>query len=199
MRYAGRISEWHDDKGYGFVAPNGGGERCFVHARDFEAGSRRPAAGDLISFEASLDPKGRPKAVRARHQEGRRPSPPPPRPARMRSGRGGTWLGLAAVGAAVAGWLAGKVPFALAAMYFGASSLSFLMYLFDKAAAQRGAQRTPEMTLHVVDLLGGWPGALVAQEQFRHKTTKRSFRIGFWFTVVANVVGVTYFVLLPAG
>lgn len=193
MRYAGRISEWNDDKGYGFVAPNGGGERCFVHARDFEAGSRRPKAGDLISYEASLDPRGRPKAVRARHQEGRRADPPAARSAPLRPGRGGTWMGLAALGVAVAAWLAGKMPFAVAATYFGASGLSFLLYLFDKAAARRGDRRTPEMTLHVVDLLGGWPGALVAQEQFRHKTTKRSFRVGFWFTVLANLAGLAYF------
>ena len=193
MRYAGRISEWNDDKGYGFVAPNGGGERCFVHARDFEAGSRRPRAGDLISYQASLDPKGRPKAVRARHQDGRRPDPPPARATPSRSRRGGSWLGLATLGLVVASWMAGRIPFAVAAIYLGASGLSFLMYLFDKAAAQRGDRRTPEMTLHLVDLLGGWPGALVAQEQFRHKTTKQSFRFGFWFTVLANSAGLAYF------
>jgi len=48
----------------------------------------------------------------------------------------------------------------------GLSLLSYLMYWLDKEAAQSGAQRTPESTLHLVDLLGGWPGALVAQQQF---------------------------------
>ena len=45
----------------------------------------------------------------------------------------------------------------------------------------------PESTLHLFDLLGGWPGALIAQQQFRHKTVKASFQAGFWMTVVLNV------------
>src|SRR3546814_10828901 len=61
------------------------------------------------------------------------------------------------------------------------------MYWLDKEAAQGGAQRIPESTLHLVDLLGGWPGALIAQQQFRHKTVKRSFQFAFWCSVLANV------------
>src|SRR3546814_10961061 len=61
------------------------------------------------------------------------------------------------------------------------------MYWLDKEAAQGGAQRIPESTLHLVDLLGGWHGALIAQQQFRHKTVKRSFQFAFWCSVLANV------------
>src|SRR3546814_13897047 len=60
------------------------------------------------------------------------------------------------------------------------------MYWLDKEAAQGGAQRIPESTLHIVDLLGGWPGALIAQQQFRHKPVKRSFQFAFWCSVLAN-------------
>ncbi|MCB1577615.1 MAG: cold shock domain-containing protein, partial [Xanthomonadales bacterium] len=51
MRFVGRIAEWNDEKGYGFVEPNGGGERAFVHVKAFERRNRRPADGDLISYE----------------------------------------------------------------------------------------------------------------------------------------------------
>ncbi|MCB1578653.1 MAG: cold shock domain-containing protein, partial [Xanthomonadales bacterium] len=51
MRFVGRIAEWNDEKGYGFVEPNGGGERAFVHVKAFERRVRRPADGDLISYE----------------------------------------------------------------------------------------------------------------------------------------------------
>ena len=60
------------------------------------------------------------------------------------------------------------------------------MYGFDKSAAQRGRQRTPENTLHIVALLGGWPGALLAQDLFRHKSSKAEVQWMFWTTVVVN-------------
>src|SRR3546814_1477342 len=67
------------------------------------------------------------------------------------------------------------------------SFLSYLMYWLDKEAAQGGARRIPESTLHLVDLLGGWPGALIAQQQFRHKTVKASFQFAFWCSALANI------------
>ena len=66
------------------------------------------------------------------------------------------------------------------------SGVALVMYRSDKGAARRGHWRTPEVNLHAVALLGGWPGALVARPLFRHKTTKEPFRTVFWCTVVAN-------------
>ena len=54
MRQAGRISDWNDDKGYGFVLPHDGGARTFVHIKAFQPGSRRPVEGDLISYAARV-------------------------------------------------------------------------------------------------------------------------------------------------
>jgi uncharacterized membrane protein YsdA (DUF1294 family) len=67
------------------------------------------------------------------------------------------------------------------------SVITFLVYGFDKRAAERGEWRTAESTLHVLAFLGGWPGALVAQRFFRHKTVKRPFQMVFWVMAVANV------------
>jgi uncharacterized membrane protein YsdA (DUF1294 family) len=88
---------------------------------------------------------------------------------------------------AAAGVVAGFVPAMLAVIYLGASLVSYVLYCLDKAAAERSARRIPESTLHLVDTLGGWPGALVAQQRFRHKTVKASFQWLFRLTVVANV------------
>lgn len=63
------------------------------------------------------------------------------------------------------------------------SFLTFFAYRSDKRRAGLGEWRIPESTLHLGDLLGGWPGAFVAQQWFRHKTSKASFQVVFWTIV----------------
>ena len=82
----------------------------------------------------------------------------------------------------------------LLALYLSASVAVFLLYGWDKAASMSGQWRTRESTLHILSLLGGWPGALLAQRVFRHKSRKHSFKAVFWLTVLANCVGL-YLVL----
>jgi uncharacterized membrane protein YsdA (DUF1294 family) len=64
--------------------------------------------------------------------------------------------------------------------YAVSSALAFGLYGLDKARARRGGARVPESRLHLVELLGGWPGALLGQRRFRHKTRKRSYQLVFW-------------------
>jgi uncharacterized membrane protein YsdA (DUF1294 family) len=59
----------------------------------------------------------------------------------------------------------------------GASGLAFGLYWMDKRSALADRRRVPENRLHLAGLLGGWPGALLAQQMFRHKTRKASFQI----------------------
>lgn len=98
----------------------------------------------------------------------------------------GALIFLAFVAAAA---LAGRLPMAVLALYLGASGLAFVAYARDKSAAIHDRRRTPEKTLHLVALAGGWPGALVAQRVLRHKTRKASFQGVFWVTVVLNCGG----------
>lgn len=88
------------------------------------------------------------------------------------------WLVVAVIRGvpAWAGWLVG-----------GASALAFVLYAADKAAAVHGRDRISESTLLAIGLVGGWPGAVIAQQAFRHKTSKRSFRVRFWASVAVNV------------
>lgn len=82
--------------------------------------------------------------------------------------------------------VANRLPIPVIALYAGASLIAFIAYALDKAAARAGRRRTPENTLHLLALIGGWPGALLAQQLFRHKTAKTSFRVAFWATVLLN-------------
>jgi uncharacterized membrane protein YsdA (DUF1294 family) len=77
------------------------------------------------------------------------------------------------------------------------SVVSFLAYRLDKRRAGTNGRRVPERTLHLLAVCGGWPGALLGQRQFRHKTRKASFQIIFWALVLLNlaVVGLMVYVL----
>lgn len=68
-------------------------------------------------------------------------------------------------------------PFAMIpTVYLIMSLFAFIAYASDKRAAVRGEWRVPESTLHVLELLGGWPGALFAQKRLRHKSSKLSYQ-----------------------
>ena len=87
----------------------------------------------------------------------------------------------------------GMLPLGVPAVYLAASVAAAIAYGADKSAAQRGAWRMPERTLHVLALMGGWPGALVAQRVFRHKSRKPSFLFAFWATVILNCGALVWF------
>jgi uncharacterized membrane protein YsdA (DUF1294 family) len=86
----------------------------------------------------------------------------------------------------------GLVPPAVPALYAAASVAAAIAYRLDKSAAGRNAWRTSERTLHLIAVMGGWPGALIAQEVFRHKSRKLSFRAVFWATVAVNCGALTW-------
>jgi uncharacterized membrane protein YsdA (DUF1294 family) len=75
--------------------------------------------------------------------------------------------------------------------------VAFCAYALDKSAARTGRWRTPEGTLHIFGLAGGWPGALVAQKVLRHKSQKQSFQLVFWATVLLNCSALGWFILEP--
>lgn len=67
------------------------------------------------------------------------------------------------------------------------SCACFVAYGLDKRRANNGSRRVAERTLHLQAFLGGWPGALLGQRRFRHKTSKVPFRIVFWAVVGLHV------------
>lgn len=84
-------------------------------------------------------------------------------------------------------WLRGVSPIPLA-VYGIVSLLAFLLYWSDKRKARAEQWRTPENVLHALEFAGGWPGALLAQQVFRHKTRKVSFQMVFWLIVLLHQI-----------
>lgn len=75
------------------------------------------------------------------------------------------------------------------AAYGVASVVAFAAYGLDKRRARRGGRRIPEATLHGLEAVGGWPGALLGGRVFRHKTVKGGFRVVRALIVLAHLAG----------
>lgn len=81
--------------------------------------------------------------------------------------------------------------------YASVSLVAFAVYGWDKRAAEKNASRVPENTLYILNVVGGWPGALLARQYWRHKTIKKPFKIIFNITAALNIFLLIWF-LLPA-
>ncbi len=67
------------------------------------------------------------------------------------------------------------------------NTVGFMMYALDKFLAKRSWLRVPESLLHLLAFAGATPAAIVAQQLFWHKTTKRSFQVMFWLIALVQV------------
>lgn len=183
MRYQGRLSDWDDHKGFGFVVPHGGGERAFVHIGAFGSQRRRPCNGDVLTYAVQRDAHARLKATQVRWADRSTQA----RTRQRGSGLPRKFIAVVFLGAIVAAVVLQRLPLLVLLWYVAASAVAVLAYAIDKSAAQRNQWRTPEATLHLIGVLGGWPGALLAQEWFRHKCSKAAFQLTFWITAGLNV------------
>lgn len=191
MRYQGKITDWKDDQGFGFITPNGGGKQVFVHIKSFSNRQRRPSDLEVVTYEIARDTKGRTSAEKVRYV-GELP------PSNASTGNFEFLITTAFLIFIITMCLLGKLPNAVVWLYLIASTLAFCAYALDKSAAQKNQWRIKESTLHVFALVGGWPGALVAQKMLRHKSKKQSFRVVFWITVLVNCA-VFYWLITSTG
>jgi len=156
-----------------------GHERCVLsHHRP--ANARRDAdAWRRVSFELGKGRDGRIQALNVAIVGAPK--------ARSNASPWPVFAGLAALGLIAGGALVGYFPRQAGIVSLLASLITFFAYADDKTRASRNTWRTPETTLHLLALCGGWPGALAAQHLLRHKNRKRAFQVTFWGTVSVNV------------
>ena len=64
------------------------------------------------------------------------------------------------------------------------SGATYWTYAVDKRRAGANGWRVAEWHLHLLEALGGWPGAFLAQRRLRHKCSKGSYQFVFWLIVL---------------
>lgn len=199
-RQQGQIKKWQEDKGFGFIETEAR-EQVFFHVSEFKA-QRRPNVGEEVVFSVEYDNQGRMQAKQVqelgfvkqqmaqKNKQIRQRNHKRSIQADFEAGQKkrlfvgvGFYLVLILLAAMH------KLSWLVVGWYAVLGLVTYLMYAKDKAAAQRNEWRTPESTLHLLSVLGGWVGAMVAQNYLRHKSQKSEFRIAYYLTVLINLAG----------
>jgi uncharacterized membrane protein YsdA (DUF1294 family)/cold shock CspA family protein len=195
IRFDGTLKSWNDERGLGLLAADQGGQDIVVQMEALTRVAPRPTIGQRFSFEiqpalggvkrahnvAAMPSMGRQAARRRHHQ--RQWLSRQPAEVGLNALLAIPAFAVALLGAAVF-W---HLPLWMAGSYALLSLAAFVAYAADKSAAAHGGDRSPEIWLLLLGLVGGWPGALLAQQLLRHKTRKASFQALFWLTVLINV------------
>ncbi len=182
-REKGTLISWNNDKGYGFIRPYNNKEDIFLHVKSLPHHQRRPKVNDVLIYEVGVDEKQQHYARSAKIE-------------------GVAWSYFTIIwpsitllfGIYVYFVFQQKLPFHPLAIYAAMSLLTIRAYSRDKRAARLGTWRTPERRLHIFEMLGGWPGALLAQLCYRHKSRKIKYQIIFWMIVASH--GVLWYYIL---
>ncbi|MDR9829127.1 cold shock and DUF1294 domain-containing protein [Vibrio sp. FNV 38] len=171
----GKIAEWHDAKGYGFISTEGNSQRVFLHISSVDGTGRRPKVNDSVEFDIRRDNKGRINAKNVVIQGAKELTLP-------------VLFGFSFLVAMAACVVVFDGQWLLIPWYLVLTVFTYVIFAWDKRAAQQNRWRTPENTLHLLALLGGWPGALLAQHQLRHKSKKQPFKAILWLTIALNLL-----------
>lgn len=197
--YEGIIKSWKIDKGFGFIQPNGGGKDIFIHIRDLKHTNYQPQTGDNVCFKVVADKDGKIRAydafikgqeitrqqIRTKNFDKNQSKTHVKQEDRL--GMKGILLIAALPFIASALLIQQKQIFYPFFVYLLMSLITFFVYAVDKTKAHKNEWRTPEQTIHLFELLGGWPGALITQRVIRHKTKKTSFQVIFWLIVIIHI------------
>lgn len=182
-RYQGKVTSWKDEQGFGFITPQSGGKQVFVHITAFSNHHRRPSGNEIVTYAVTKDVNGKLKAERVLYID---------EPGRSNDGSLLLLFAIIFLLCMAISAYAGKLPLWVLGLYLMATSWTLITYRLDKMAAKRSHRRTPEKTLHLLALIGGWPGAIIGQKLFRHKSKKLSFQVTFWATIILNCAALAW-------
>lgn len=186
MRAKGKIVSWNDERGFGFIHPNNSDKQIFVHIKAFSS-RKTPLINQIVTYNLSTDNSGRPCAVKvlrvgeALHKD------------KGKEDKSAFYISASFIVIVSISVLTNELPFPVLPYYLVLSALTFLWYWKDKVSAKNGNWRTPENTLHLLSLIGGWPGGIIAQHVLRHKSRKQPFRAVFFLTVLLNCAAFVWF------
>jgi cold shock CspA family protein len=62
MRLKGRITDWNDDRGFGFIIPSEGNGKVFLHVSALARGQPRPSGHELVTYDLVPGPTKGPRA-----------------------------------------------------------------------------------------------------------------------------------------
>jgi uncharacterized membrane protein YsdA (DUF1294 family)/cold shock CspA family protein len=194
LQLQGEITKWDDEKGYGFITPLSGAKQVFIHIKAIKRRYQRPQPGQLVYYSLSKDKQGRICAANVTYAGKEHSSPQ--RKRQLAAACIFVTLFFAAL--AVLTYVVRLIPQFIIALYAVASVVTFIAYASDKSAAREGRWRTSEATLHLMSFFCGWPGAFLAQQTLRHKSSKEEFQGVYKFTVILNIA-LTAWLLTPRG
>jgi uncharacterized membrane protein YsdA (DUF1294 family)/cold shock CspA family protein len=194
----GKLTTWKDERGFGFIRPNDGGQEVFLHISALKDRNNRPQVGDTIYYQLSSGQDGKVRACNA-FIEGTTSKPISKNlssevrtTSKVKTKALSLWLEVLLLSALP---LVGSLHFILVTanpipliLYPAMSLLTFALYADDKARARQGKWRVSENMLHLCELLGGWFGAFIAQRKLHHKSRKHSYQLVFWGIIIVHFI-----------
>ncbi len=201
MRYSGSLISWKDERGFGFIAVDQDQSQVFVHISAFPCAAGRPQLQQKFQFEIEETADGKKRAIKLvllqANSAIQAPEPSNENAKGSSFAAKASWvvlLGFALLWLFIA--IKWQVWSGFYLVYAVMSGFCYLLYGRDKKAAIAGQWRTQEDALILLGFLCGWPGAILAQQFLRHKTSKIEFQLLFWISVVLNILiflGLNYF------
>lgn len=175
-QHKGKITTWNDEKGFGFITPEQGGKNVFFHISQVANKRYRPSKNTFVTYTLGYDDQQRPRAINVQLTS------IPTYPAIVASFVSGLFFIILVIFT-----LTYNKSLLIPVGYVMFSLVTFFAYGRDKSQAMRNGQRVPERSLHILGLLGGWPGGLIGQYHYRHKIKKPSYQVMYWVFVMFNV------------